>query len=159
MPVLASIGKDFSTFLLNRQVYIKNVGAQEKLRSYLMDYLTMVQQQTPTGLDFTSFGWQKDGSFLCGDMLLGSDTTDMRLRGNAAIYGSLLGRVGTRDEWVRGMALLDNPGSENVSVYAYSRRRANWFRGWQLNGGCVYLFYRVFHRKVVVAYRGEQFSG
>ena len=44
MPVLASIGKDFSTFLLNRQVYIKNVGAQEKLRSYLMDYLTMVQQ-------------------------------------------------------------------------------------------------------------------
>ena len=114
MPVLASIGKDFSTFLLNRQVYIKNVGAQEKLRSYLMDYLTMVQQQTPTGLDFTSFGWQKDGSFLCGEVLLGSDTTDMRLRGNAAIYGPLLERKGSRDEWVRAMALLNNPGSENI---------------------------------------------
>ena len=114
MAVLASIGKEFSTFLLNRQVYIKNVGAQEKLRNYLMDYLSMVQQQSPTGLDFTSFGWQKDGSFLCGDALLGSDTTDMRLRGNAAIYGPLLGRAGTRDEWVRGMALLDNPGSENI---------------------------------------------
>ena len=114
MPVLASTGKDFSTFLLNRQIYIKHLGAQEKLRSYLMDYLTMVQQQSPTGLDFTSFGWQKDGSFLCGDVLLGSNTTDMRLRGNAAKYGQLLGRAGTRENWVAGMKLLNHPGSENI---------------------------------------------
>ena len=116
ITVLASIGKDFSSFLLNRQIYVKNIGQQEKLRGYLMDYLTMVQQQAPTGQDFVSFGWQKDGSFMCGEVLLGAghDGIDTRLRGPAKQFADLIGAHGSRDEWVRGMAMLNNPGTDTI---------------------------------------------
>ncbi len=116
MTVLASLGKDFSSFLLNRQIYVKNIGQQEKLRGYLMDYLTMVQQQTPTGQDYVNFGWQKDGSFMCGPTLLGAahDNIDTRLRGPAKAFESTIGAHGSRDEWVRGMDMLNRPGSETI---------------------------------------------
>jgi len=116
MSVLATIGRDFSSFLLNEQIYVKNAGQQEKVRSYLMDYLSMVQQQAPTGLDFINFGWQKDGSFMCGKTVLGSTTgaTDTRLRGPAARYSELIGPHGERSEWVRAMELLNLPGTDNI---------------------------------------------
>jgi hypothetical protein len=114
--VLASIGKDFSGFLLNQQIYIKNAGQQEKVRSYLMDYLSMVQQQAPTGLDFVNFGWQEDGSFMCGQTILGSSigATDTRLRGPAASYAKLIGPHGERSEFVRAMEMLNLPGTDNI---------------------------------------------
>lgn len=116
MAVIATAGKEFNTFLLDRQVYVKNIGQQEKLRGYLMDYLTMVQQQAPTGQDFTAFGWQPDGSFLCGPTIIGSPTgtKDVRLRDSAARYETLIGPMGSRDEWVRGMAMLDQPGTGTI---------------------------------------------
>lgn len=116
MTVLATIGKDFSGFLLNQQIFVKHVAQQEKVRSYLMDYLTMVQQQAPTGLDFASFGWQPDGSFMCGQTVLGSSTgaTDTRLRGPAASYAKLIGPHGDRGEWIRGMDMLNRPGTETI---------------------------------------------
>jgi hypothetical protein len=118
ITVLASIGKDFSGFLLNQQIYIKNAGQQEKVRSYLMDYLSMVQQQAPTGLDFVNFGWQEDGSFMCGQTILGSSigATDTRLRGPAATYAKLIGPHGERSEWVRAMEMLTLPGTDNIRV-------------------------------------------
>jgi hypothetical protein len=116
IAVLASIGKDFNTFLLNRQVFMKNVPQQEKLRGYLMDYLSMVQKQAPTGQDFVSFGWQKDGSFMCGEVLLGAGHTgiDTRLRGPAKAFADLISPHGTRDGWVQGMNMLNNPGTETI---------------------------------------------
>ncbi len=116
MTVLASLGKDFSSFLLNRQIYVKNIGQQEKVRGFLMDYLTMVQQQAPTGQDYVSFGWQKDGSFMCGPTLLGAehDGIDTRLRGPAKSFENLIGAHGSRDEWIRGMDMLNRPGSETI---------------------------------------------
>jgi hypothetical protein len=116
ITVLASVGKDFSSFLLNRQIYVKNIGQQEKVRGYLMDYLTMVQQQTPTGQDYVSFGWQDDGSFMCGQQLLGGshDNIDTRLRGPAKSFADLIGAHGSRDEWIRGMDMLNRPGSETI---------------------------------------------
>lgn len=116
IAVLASIGKDFSSFLLNRQVFVKSIPQQEKLRGYLMDYLSMVQKQAPTGQDFVSFGWQKDGSFMCGEVLLGAGHSgiDTRLRGPAKSFADLIGAHGSRDEWVRGMAMLNNPGTETI---------------------------------------------
>jgi len=116
ITVLASLGKDFSSFLLNRQIYVKNIGQQEKLRGFLMDYLTMVQQQTPTGQDYVSFGWQDDGSFMCGPTLLGAkhDNIDTRLRGPAKAFENLIGPHGSRDEWIRGMDMLNRPGSETI---------------------------------------------
>ena len=116
ISVLASIGKDFSGFLLNRQVFMKSIPQQEKLRGYLMDYLSMVQKQAPTGQDFVSFGWQKDGSFMCGEVLLGAGHSgiDTRLRGPAKSFADLIGAHGSRDEWVRGMDMLNRPGTETI---------------------------------------------
>ena len=116
MAVIATAGKEFNTFLLDRQVYVKNIGQQEKLRGYLMDYLTMVQQQAPSGQDYTAFGWNKDGSFMCGQTIIGSPTgvTDIRLRGAATKYTDLIRTEGDRTEWVRGMAMLDRPGTETI---------------------------------------------
>ena len=116
MAVIATAGKEFNTFLLDRQVYVKNIGQQEKLRGYLMDYLTMVQQQAPSGQDYTSFGWNKDGSFMCGPTIIGSPSgvVDTRLRGAAAQYGAFIRTEGDRNEWLRGMAMLDRPGTETI---------------------------------------------
>ena len=50
-----------------------------------MDYLEMVQQRVATGYDYSTFGWQKDGSFICGDQIINAphNTTDRRITGNA----------------------------------------------------------------------------
>lgn len=115
--VLASIGKDFSTFMLHRQVFsVKAMGQQEKLRGYLMDYLTMVQSAAPTGVDYVAFGWQPDGSFLCGERVLGSATghTDRRLRGPASHFADLIGPHGDREKWIDAMRMLNEPGSQTI---------------------------------------------
>lgn len=81
-----------------------------------MDYLSMVQKQAPTGQDFVSFGWQKDGSFMCGPTLLGAEHNgiDTRLRGPAKAFGDLIATHGTREGWVQGMNMLNNPGTETI---------------------------------------------
>jgi hypothetical protein len=116
LPVLATLGKDFSSFLLNRQVFIKSPAQQEKLRGYLMDYLTMVQSMAPSGMDYVSFGWQPDGSFLCGEKVIGSPTgvTDRRLRGPAEHFIEMVKEHGERAEWVKAMDMLNNPGTETI---------------------------------------------
>lgn len=116
MAVIAAVGKEFNTFLLDRQVYVKNIGQQEKLRGYLMDYLTMVQQQAPTGHDYTAFGWQDDGSFMCGQTIINSPVgaTDTRLRGAATHFNGMVGPMGSRDAWVGAMDLLNAPGTDTI---------------------------------------------
>lgn len=116
MSVIATIGKDFSTFLLNRQVYLRSIGQQEKVRGYLMDYLTMVQSTTPTGMDFISFGWQEDGSFLCGEKVIGSPhgTVERRLRGPAERFKDIIKTHGTREAWVTAMHMLNEPGTDTL---------------------------------------------
>ena len=115
--VIATTGKDFSAFMLHRQVFgVKSPAQQEKLRGFLMDYLTMVQSAAPTGIDYVAFGWQPDGSFLCGENVIGSPTghTDRRLRGPAARFGSMIAPHGDRAEWVRAMDMLNQPGSQTI---------------------------------------------
>lgn len=116
MSVIAAAGKDFGTLLMDRQVFVKALPMQEKIRGYIVDYLKMVQQQAPSGIDFTSFGWQPDGSFMCGEQLINSPNgvTDTRLRGAAQHLGAHIRPVGTRDGWVQGMAMLNRPGTETI---------------------------------------------
>jgi len=116
IAVLSSVGREFSTFLLNRQVYVKNQGQQDKIRGFLMDYLTMVQGMTPTGVDYIAFGWQADGSFLCGETVIGSPNgnTERRLRGPAARYAEIIKPHGERDLWVQGMQMLNHPGTQTI---------------------------------------------
>jgi hypothetical protein len=114
--VLSASGKDFSMFLLNRQVFIGKAGQQETVRQYLMDYLSKVQSETPNGIDFISFGWQKDGSFLCGEKVINSPngSINRRLKGPASRFADIIKTHGSRDQWVRGMNMLNNPGSDTI---------------------------------------------
>jgi hypothetical protein len=116
ITVLAAPGKDFSAFLLHRQVYARTPGEQEKIRKYLMEYLKMVQAMAPSGQDYQAFGWQPDGSFLCGERVIGSNTgvTDRRLKGPAGTFSETLRPHGDRDEWIAAMAMLNNPGTETI---------------------------------------------
>lgn len=116
MDDIAVTGKDFSKFLLHRHVYVKTLGQQEKIRSFLMDYLSMVQRMAPTGRDFTSFGWQDDGSFLCGDNLIGAPAgaTASRLKGVAEQYADKVTTRGSRDGWVDAMRMLQKPGTDTI---------------------------------------------
>ncbi len=81
-----------------------------------MDYLTMVQQQAPTGQDYTAFGWQEDGSFMCGSTIIGSPVgaTDLRLRGAATHFDNLVAPMGSRDAWVGAMDMLNAPGTDTI---------------------------------------------
>ena len=114
---LAAAGKEFGEFLMNKMIYVPTAPAQIALRTYLMRYLEMVQAQTPAGGDFTQFGWQADGAFLCGDHLLGSPdgATSRRLKGPAARYKPMMVQVGERDEWVKAMAMLDAPEARTIA--------------------------------------------
>lgn len=116
IAIIAVAGKDFSSFLLNKQIFIKGTAQQERLRGYLMDYLTMVQQSAPTGVDYTNFGWQKDGSFLCGEMVLNSPDGEIatRLRSPANRYKDIVGKHGSRSEFIRAMNMLNMEGTDTL---------------------------------------------
>jgi hypothetical protein len=53
---------------------------------------------------------------MCGPTLLGAqhDNIDTRLRGPAKAFENLIGPHGSRDEWIRGMDMLNRPGSETI---------------------------------------------
>ena len=116
ITVLAAPGKDFSSFLLHRQVYARTPGEQERIRKYLMEYLKMVQAMAPSGMDYQAFGWQPDGSFLCGERVIGSTSgvTDRRLKGPAGTFSETLRAHGERDQWVAAMDMLNEPGTETI---------------------------------------------
>jgi hypothetical protein len=119
VEVLSSLGKEFSSFLLNTQVFgFKTTPQQEKLRGYLMDYLEMVQQRVATGYDYASFGWQKDGSFICGNVIVNAPngTTDRRITGSAKDYLERIQQVGTREGFVAAMDMLNNPGTRVIRI-------------------------------------------
>lgn len=120
MPLsrLSSAGKEFADFMMNKMLYVPTQAAANSMRTYLMRYLEMVQAKTPAGGDFEQFGWQPDGSFLCGEQIVGSPSgaTQRRLRGPAVRYGAFLRAKGSRDEWVKAMSLLDMPEATTVAA-------------------------------------------
>lgn len=115
--VLAASGKDFSDWLLNLQIIgFKSPAKMEKLRGYLMDYLRLVQSQTPVGYDYSNFGWQEDGSFLCGTQIINAPNgaESRRIVGEAGKMKNIVAPAGTREKFVEAMALLNNPGTETI---------------------------------------------
>jgi hypothetical protein len=120
MPMVAVTngGKDFSTYLGNKQIIIASETVQNRTRSYLMNYLASVQARAASGVDFTHFGWQKDGSFLCGETLVGSPSqnTLRRLKGTAKNYSDQIKHHGDRNAWADLTSLIDQPGGEPLGV-------------------------------------------
>jgi hypothetical protein len=118
MSAIATTGKDFSAFLLHLQIFCARTQAQqERLRIYLMDYLSMVQQQSNTGYDYKTFGWQKDGSFICGEKVINPPhgSNDRRLVGDAAKLSEHIKQHGSREKFVEAMAMLGKyAGTETI---------------------------------------------
>lgn len=117
MSVLATSGKDFSAFLIDNQLFgFNSTNQQEKLRWYLMDYLKMVQEQVGTGYDYQNFGWQDDGSFVCGDRVINAanGNSDRRITGNARAYLDRVCRKGSREGFVEAMSLLRHAGTNVI---------------------------------------------
>ena len=81
-----------------------------------MDYLQMVQSQIGTGYDYQTFGWQADGSFVCGDVVINApnNATERRIVGNAKSYLERVCKSGTREGFVEAMNMLNNPGTDVI---------------------------------------------
>jgi len=118
MAAVANGGKDFSTYLGNKQIIIASEAVKTRTQTYLMNYLATVQARAASGIDFTHFGWQKDGSFLCGEALVGSPSknTLRRLKGTAKHYSEQIRHHGDRETWADLTALVDKPGGEVLGV-------------------------------------------
>lgn len=118
IAVLASGGKDFASYLGNKQIIIPSEAVRLRTQTYLMNYLAKVQSLAPSGIDFKHFGWQEDGSFLCGDTLVGSPSTNTqrRLKGTAKLYADKICQKGDRQTWINTVALCDEPGGEPMAV-------------------------------------------
>lgn len=117
--VLSSSGKDFSSFLLNTQILgCKTASQQERVRGFLMDYLEMVQAQASTGYDYSSFGWQEDGSFICGTAVINPphNNTNRRIVGNANRMSGLVKPVGEREKYIEAMKMLDRPSAKVIRM-------------------------------------------
>lgn len=117
--VLSASGKDFSSFLLNTQIMgCKTASQQEKIRGFLMDYLEMVQAQSSTGYDYSSFGWQEDGSFICGSSVINAphNNTNRRITGNANRMSSLIKPVGSREKYIEAMDFLNTPSARVIKT-------------------------------------------
>lgn len=117
LGILSTSGKEFSDYMINKQVFIAEQTVVDRTRRYLMRYLDMVQKQNPTGEDFVAFGWQEDGAFLCGEALIGSPTGNesRRLKGAAARYGDIVKKHGDREVWADATAMLDAPEANNIA--------------------------------------------
>jgi hypothetical protein len=111
-------GKDMSTYLGDKQIFISSAATAELTRTYLMNYLARVQSLMPSGVDFGHFGWQEDGSFLCGHTLIGSPTSNLmhRLKDTAKQYSGVIQPFGNRDQWADLTKVVDEPGGEYLGV-------------------------------------------
>lgn len=103
-------GPALTAFLYNRQIFdAKTPMRQQRIQGFLMDYLAKVQSQNQSGVDFQYFGWQPDGSFLCGKQVIGGDNDGIarRLKGAAARFETSIAQKGTREGWVEAMKILN----------------------------------------------------
>lgn len=114
--------QNVSKFLSNRQVFeAKTLAQLDRVRVFIMDYLAKVQSMNPTGIDFNYFGWQSDGSFLCGDEVIGGsdETRQRRLRGAATRFEGVVGKTGTREGWVDAMRILNRDEAKTMRMMMF----------------------------------------
>ena len=114
--------QNVAKFLSNRQIFEAKSPVQlDKVRIFIMDYLSQVQSVNPTGLDFSHFGWQQDGSFLCGDKVIGGEDSSRqrRLRGAATRFEGVVCTTGTRQGWVDAMKILNREEAKTMRMMMF----------------------------------------
>jgi len=109
--IIAVGGKELQRALSDKQVYIK--GNIDPLRNYLMTYLTYLQKQAAADVSYSHFGWQKDGTYLWGEKLIGTKReTHVHLEGMALSLVDAQQAVGSHEKWKKASRVWDHPGLE-----------------------------------------------
>jgi hypothetical protein len=109
--LIAVGGNDLRKALAAKQVYIKE--DIEPLRNYLMTFLRKLQSAVAADISYTHFGWQKDGSFLLGDRVIGGNVKGRpHLDGIAKMYKERLSAKGDLETWIEATRIFDLPGME-----------------------------------------------
>jgi len=131
--IIAAGGNDLRKELANHQVYIKE--DIEPMRRYLMTYLRKLQAAAMAHNSYSHFGWQKDGTFLLGNRLIGNkqDIT-VHLRGAAKDFTDHLTTQGSLGAWVKATAMFNIPGMEFHNFVATLGLAAPLFAGQKLPG-------------------------
>lgn len=114
--------QNVAKFLHNRQIFDAKTPSQyERIRVFIVDYLAKVQSMSPSGVDFNHFGWQKDGSFLCGDEIIGGENvpSKRRLKGAATRFDGDVGKSGTLEGWIEAMTILERDEAKMMRMMMF----------------------------------------
>jgi len=115
MDAMAAGGKDWSSWLLNHQIFVSNEALLKAMRHYIMTYLKELQLETESEVMCGSFGWVDDEctQFALGERLISKDgSVPLRLGPMAADIAPALRPKGDLDKWCRATAVFAAPGLE-----------------------------------------------
>jgi hypothetical protein len=105
LGVLSAGGAELQRLFGNRQVLLTNEHLLQRTRSYLMTYLQDIQSSIDTSYIYDRMGWQRDGSFLCGNNLIGSKVLDFKTAGVAKKLKDYIKPTGDRQKWVDAISV------------------------------------------------------
>ena len=121
MSLLSSGGPDLNKLLGNQQLFISSDSEIKATRRYLMTYLEELQRRNATSYMYDKFGWQPDGTFLCGSELLGNtqDRT-FRLTGIANKLAKYMQPSGTLGNWRDATAIYNHRDAHELQFFFLS---------------------------------------
>lgn len=106
---LATDGKDFNNFLYGKQLWLPD-GQTKRVRNYIVSYLKELKASMQTSFMYEHYGWQRDGSFLTNDGLIGGKgNEDVHYIKLAAQLRDKMGQEGDFNKWIQGTQLFDHP--------------------------------------------------
>jgi hypothetical protein len=105
---IASGGSELNKALALRQVY--TYGDNKHLRQYLMTYLQELQKASSIDYYYKHFGWQKDGSFLGPNGLVGRQVKGhTHFDGPIEQYADFVKAEGDLDAWLKTTKFFAHP--------------------------------------------------
>lgn len=114
---IASGGKELYKALADNSIYIRS--DLSPIRNYLMTYLSKLQRQKRADTVHSHYGWQKDGSFLLGNRLIGAPPEVVPgLTGLAREYAEAMEPKGSLEAWTTTSKLFARAGMESQNFAA-----------------------------------------
>lgn len=119
MDEIASGGADWTSWLMNRGLFISSEEVAKGMRRYMVTYLQELQAEQATEATAGTFGWLDESctSFVLGSRLIKEDTvTDIRLTDLAANFGEAYSPRGDLQKW---SAATDIFGIDGMEQHAF----------------------------------------
>ena len=118
MSLLSSGGPELNKLLGNQQLFISSDEEIKRTRRYLMSYLEELQRRNATSYMYDKFGWQLDGTFLCGSTLLGDpQNRSFRLTGFTNKLSGYMKPCGTQANWRDATAIYNNRDAHGLQFF------------------------------------------